>query len=99
MSFSIPRLRRWFAASAIAVSLVVAGAYLHARWRIRGTIKEAPKALGLDIQQTAQGFSISKSEAGHTIFTVRASKAVEFKKGGHTELHDVSITLYGRDSS
>jgi lipopolysaccharide export system protein LptA len=67
--------------------------------RQRSELKAAPQALGLDIQQTAQGFSISKSEGGHTLFVVRASKAVEFKQGGRTELHDVSITLYGRDSS
>src|SRR5262249_43544198 len=28
-----------------------------------------------------------------------ASKAVEFKQGGHSELHDVSVVLYGRDAS
>ena len=33
------------------------------------------------------------------MFKVQASKAVQYKEGGHAELHDVTITLYGRDSS
>ncbi|MGZ3488157.1 MAG: LPS export ABC transporter periplasmic protein LptC, partial [Isosphaeraceae bacterium] len=45
------------------------------------------------------GFKVSKSEQGRTLFTIQASKAVQFKLGGRAELHDVKITLYGRDSS
>ena len=45
-----------------------------------------------------QGFTVSRSEQGHTLFKVQASKAVQFKQGGRAELHDVTITLYGRDS-
>jgi lipopolysaccharide export system protein LptA len=55
--------------------------------------------MGLDIQQTAEGFSISKSEQGRTQFKVSASKAVQFKEGGRAELHDVKIVVYGKDAS
>jgi lipopolysaccharide export system protein LptA len=58
-----------------------------------------PAKLGLDIQQTAEGFSISKSEQGRTQFTVSASKAVQFKEGGRAELHNVKIVVYGKDAS
>jgi lipopolysaccharide export system protein LptA len=95
----VSRLRRWFAAIAIAAVLVVAGAYVYARWRVRSALKEVPGKLGIEIQQTAQGFTVSRSEEGRTIFKVQASKAVQLKEGGVTELHDVAITLYGRDSS
>ena len=93
------RLRRWLAACAIALVVVVAAAYFYARHRVQNVLRQAPEKIGLNIQQSATGFTISKSEQGRTLFKVQASKAVQFKLGGRTELHDVEITLYGRDSS
>jgi lipopolysaccharide export system protein LptA len=99
MPIFITRLRHWVAFAAIAVSLVVAGAFLHRRKQGRDVLKSVPGKIGLDIQQTAEGFKVSKSEQGRTIFTIRASKAVQFKMGGRAELKNVTITLYGRDAS
>ena len=99
MALEIPRLRKWFAVAAILMVVTVAGFYLYARWRLRGVVKHLPAAIGLEIQQSAEGFSVSKSEEGRTLFTARASKAVQFKKGGRAELHQVTITVYGRDAS
>ena len=99
MPLAVTRLRRWFAACAILMILIVGGMYFYARWRVSKAVHEIPAKLGLDIQQTAEGFSISKSEQGRTQFTVSASKAVQFKKGGHAELHNVKIVVYGKDSS
>jgi len=99
MTLPVTRLRRWFAAAAILMIAIVAGMYFYARWRVRGAIHEVPAKVGLDIQQTAEGFSISKSEQGRTEFTVSASKAVQFKEGGRAELHNVKIVVYGKDSS
>ena len=99
MPVSIPHLRRWFVLAAIAVSLVVAGAYLHRRRQAREVLKHIPAKMNVDIQQTAEGFKVSKSEGGRTLFTIQASKVVQFKLGGHAELRNVTITLYGRDSS
>jgi lipopolysaccharide export system protein LptA len=95
----ISRLRRWFATGAVGLLLVVAAVYFYARHRMQDALKEVPAKIGLEVQQSAQGFTISRSEQGHTVFKVHASKAVQFKQGGHAELHDVTITLYGRDSS
>ena len=55
-----------------------------------------PSSSAFDIQQTSDGFSLSKSEAGRTIYTIRASKAVQFKAGGHADLQNVHIVVYGR---
>ena len=99
MVLPVSQLRRWFAAGAILAVAIVAGMYLYARWRVRNVVHEVPQKIGLDIQQTAQGFSISKSEEGRTLFRVDASKAVKFKMGGVTELHDVRIVVYGKDAS
>ena len=99
MPLQITRLRRWFALAALALILVVAGVYIHRRRQVRDVLKNVPGKIGVDIQQTAEGFKVSKSEQGHTLFTIQASKAVQFKLGGRAELHNVTITLYGRDSS
>jgi lipopolysaccharide export system protein LptA len=99
MALFVPRLRRWFLAGAVLVTLLVAGAYYIARWKVENALKQVPGKMGIEIQQTAQGFSISKSEAGRTLFKIQASKAVKYKEGGRVELHDVAITLYGHDST
>jgi lipopolysaccharide export system protein LptA len=99
MPFSISRLRRWFAAAAIFVCIVVLGAYFYARHRVQNALKQVPEKIGINIQQSAHGFTISKSEQGRTLFKLQASKAIQFKLGGRAELHDVTITLFGRDSS
>ena len=99
MSIPISQLRRWFAAGAIGLLLVVAAVYFYARGRVENALKDVPAKIGIEIQQSAQGFTVSRSEQGHTVFKIQASKAVQYKSGGHAELHDVTITLYGRDSS
>src|ERR1700719_2669200 len=92
------RLRRWFALGAILMIATVAGMYFYARWRVHRVVHDIPAKIGLDIQQTAEGFSISKSVEGRTLFTVSASKAVQFKGGGRAELHNVKIVIYGKDA-
>jgi len=99
MPLSISRLRRWFAAAAIAAVLTVAGVYFYARHRVQNALKQVPEKIGLEIKQSATGFTVSKSQQGRTLFKIEASKAVQFQQGGRAELHDVAITIYGRDSS
>jgi lipopolysaccharide export system protein LptA len=96
---SITHLRRWLAAAAIALVLLVGGVYFYAKHRIQNALKQIPEKIGVEIQQSATGFTISKSEQGRTWFKIEASKAVQFKQGGRAHLHDVTVTIYGRDSS
>jgi lipopolysaccharide export system protein LptA len=100
MGLLISRLRCWFALGAIIMIATVAGMYFYAQWRLQKTVHNIPAKVGLDIKQTAEGFSISKSAEGRTLFTVSASKAVQFidKKGGRAELHNVKIIIYGKDA-
>ncbi len=79
--------------------LSVAGTYFYAKHRVQNALKQIPGKIGINIQQSAQGFTISKSEQGRTLFKLQASRAVQFKQSGQIELHNVTITLYGRDSS
>jgi lipopolysaccharide export system protein LptA len=99
MPVLVSRLRRWFAVTAVFVCLVVAGTYFYARHRVQNALKQVPEKIGINVKQSAQGFTISKSEQGRTLFRLQASKAIQFKQGGQVELHEVAITLYGNDSS
>ena len=99
MPLPVYRLRRVLAATAILLTLAVAGMYFYARSKALNAIKTVPGKLGYEIKQTAQGFQISKSDGKRTLFTVQASNVKEFKLNGNAELHNVSIILYGRDSS
>src|SRR5579863_1409911 len=99
MPLPIYRLRRLLATTAIVLSVVVMGMYFYARMRTRDVRKVITSALPYEISKTANGFQISKSDGKRTLFTVQASDVKEFKLDGRAELHNVSIILYGRDSS
>src|SRR5579863_2778002 len=99
MPLPIYRLRRWLAVIAVLFIAVVAGTYFYARVRLRNVLKELPNKIGIDIKQTANGFQVSKSDGKRTLFTVQAGKLKQFKVDGSAELHNVTIVLYGRDSS
>src|SRR6202050_311935 len=99
MPLPIYRLRRWLAVIAVLFIAVIAGTYFYARMRLRDVLKEIPNKIGIDIKQTANGFQFSKSDGKRTLFTIQAGKLKQFKADGSAELHNVSIVLYGRDSS
>jgi lipopolysaccharide export system protein LptA len=99
MPLPIYRLRRWLAVIAVLFTAVVAGMYFYARLRQHSVLKGFPGKIAYDIKQTASGFQFSKSESGRTVFTIRAKDVKEFKLNGRADLHDVSIILYGRDTS
>jgi lipopolysaccharide export system protein LptA len=99
MDLFISHLRRWFAAAAVALCLIVLAVYFHARHSVQNALTQVPDKLGIQVQQSAQDFTISKSDQGRTLFKLQANKAVQYKVGGRAELHDVTITIYGRDSS
>jgi lipopolysaccharide export system protein LptA len=95
MRITIKRLRLLIVGLACLLVAVLAGFLVYARYRVRHIGKDLPGKLGINIQQTANGFTYSQSAKGHTLFTIHASKLVQFKDNGHAILHDVAITLYG----
>jgi lipopolysaccharide export system protein LptA len=99
MPLQIYRLRRLLAATAVLLTLFVAGMYFYARSRATNVLKQIPGKMGIEIRQTASGFQLSKSDGKRTLFTIQASNVKEFKLNGNAELHNVSIVLYGRDSA
>ena len=94
---SIAHVRKWLVGSLLLLVAAVSVTYWIARSRTGPTLRNVPSQLGIDIQQTSEGFSLSKSEGGRTLFTIRASKAVQFKAGGHADLRDVHIVVYGHE--
>ena len=99
MPLQVYRLRRLLAITAVLLTLVVAGMYFYARSKATNVLKQIPGKIGYDIKQTANGFQFSKSDGKRTLFTVQATDLKQFKLNGNAELHNVSIVLYGRDSS
>ena len=93
---TVAQVRKWLVGIAVALLVVVTASYFIAKTRVKPQLHSIPKQLGIDIQQTSEGFSLSKSEGGRTIFTIRASNAVQFKKGGHADLKNVHIVVYGK---
>jgi lipopolysaccharide export system protein LptA len=93
----IAHVRRWLVGILLVLVAAVSATYWIARSRIGPILHNVPSQLGLDIQQTSDGFSLSKSEGGRTLYTIRASKAVQFKAGGHADLRNVHIVVYGHE--
>ena len=87
-------LRRWILVASGVLVAAIAAFLLYGRWQARRHGVDLPDQLSRTIQQSTQGFTHSESRGGHTIYTLHASKAVQYKGGGHAELQDVSITLY-----
>ncbi len=99
MRITIETLRTWVLLLAGVLIAVILGFFLATRYKLRHFGRDLPGKLGVNIQQDANGFTFSKSEGGHTLFTLHASKLIQYKSNGHATLHDVVITLYGKDNS
>jgi lipopolysaccharide export system protein LptA len=89
------KLRTWILLLGGALIAAIVVFLLYGRWQGRRLGRDLPGGLATAIQQSTEGFTYSESRGGHTIYTLHASKAVQFKGDGHAELHDVGITLYG----
>jgi LPS export ABC transporter protein LptC len=90
------RYARWAAAAAILLVLIVAATYLHRARRAAEEQRKVPPAVPSTVQQRSAEFAFSKVEKDRTLFTVRASRATEYKKKNRSLLEDVWITIYGR---
>ena len=97
MGLTPAKLRTWILILAGCLVAAIAGFFFYGRWQGRRLGHDRPGGLETSIQQSTEGFTHSESRGGHTIYTLHASKAVQFKSDGHAELHDVGITLYGAE--
>ena len=99
MRITIERLRTWILVLAGVLIAVILGFFALTRYKLSHFGRDLPGKLGVNIQQDANGFTFSKSQGGHTLFTLHASKLIQYKGNGRAMLHNVSITLYGKDGS
>lgn len=99
MRITVVRLRRGILIVGGLLVAILIGFFLYAHYRLRQITRDLPARLGANIQQTASGYTYSQSSKGHTLYTIHASKLIEYKKGGNATLHDVAITLYGPQGS
>jgi len=95
---SVTRLRRWLLVGVVVLLVALTGFLGIARYKARRLLHDLPGKLGIDIKNQADGFTISRSVKGHTLFTLHAAKAIQ-RQNGKTTLHDVAITLYGPEGS
>lgn len=94
MRWTIERLRLAIILAAALLLISIVGSIFYGRWRLRRATQDLPARLGIQIQQTTQGFVLSKTEQGRKIFTLHAARAIVFKTGGRVMLHDVEIDMY-----
>jgi len=79
---------------AIGLTATIVVALAYARWQVRHIARDLPARLGIQIQQSTEGFTYSKTEQGRTIFTLHAARALQYRAGGHALLHDVRIQVF-----
>lgn len=99
MRITIEKLRTWILVLAGVLIAVIVGFFALTRYKLRSLGHDLPAHLGVNIQQDANGFTFSRSQRGRTLFTLHASRLVQYKGGGRATLHNVSITLYGADGT
>jgi lipopolysaccharide export system protein LptA len=97
MAFDPKRLRKVFAGGAVMVFVIALGFYLRGFFKPQETIPDTPKNIPSGVEKSATGFNLSKSEGGKTLFTIHAASVQQYKEGGRAALHDVSITVFGRN--
>ena len=90
------RYARWAAIAAGVLALLVVLIFARREFREMRARRAAPPAIPSAVQQQSAEFSYSDVEQGHTIFTIRASHATQFKDANRAVLEDVWITMYGR---
>jgi lipopolysaccharide export system protein LptA len=99
--FTIERLRTLVLVAGVLL-VIALGLFLGVgKFRNRFNKRDIPHALGLGIQEEANGFVYTHDVRGHTLYRIRASKQLQLKKDGKIflQLHDVSIELFAEDGS
>ena len=93
------RYARWAAWAAGAIALMVAGVYAQRAIRESRARGLAKTLVPVTVEQQSNEFSFSKVEQDRTLFTVRASRATQYKDENRALLQDVWITIYGREGN
>jgi lipopolysaccharide export system protein LptA len=91
------RYARWAAVAAGCIALLVIGIYA-ARAISASRRRSVPARVSSAVERQMQTFSYNGMEKNRIVFTIRASRATEFRAGNPALLEDVWISIYGRDA-
>ncbi len=94
MHWTVERLRMVLVGLGVLAVAVILAALGYTRWQTRRIARDLPAKLGIQIQQSTEGFTYSKTEQGRTVFTLHAANALQYRAGGHAILHDVRIQIF-----
>lgn len=87
---------RWSAAAALLLATLTVGVYLKRGWTRLVERRNAPPAPAVNVERQSSLLTFSKVEQNRTIFTVEASKSIDFKGLNATDLEGVKITIFGK---
>jgi LPS export ABC transporter protein LptC len=90
------RYARWAAIVAGLIALVVAGVWVERAVRQTRARRAAPPMVPATVERQQAEFSFSKVEQDRTLYTIRASRATQYKDRNRALLEDVWITIYSR---
>jgi lipopolysaccharide export system protein LptA len=96
MRWTVRKLRISLVALSTVLTLGIVASLLYARWQVRHVVRDLPAKLGIQIQQSTEGFTYSKTEQGRTVFTLHAAKALQYRTSGRALLHDVRIQVFNQ---
>lgn len=90
------RYARWSAILALVLVSVTGAVYLRRFWGEYRDRKNAPAPAPADVDHQSSGITFSKVDGDLTIFTVQASKSINFRGKDDSRLEDVRITIFGK---
>jgi lipopolysaccharide export system protein LptA len=93
------RYARWSAAVALVFAGLTVGLYLKRGYTRHIERKNAPPSAPVDVERQSSHLTFSKGEGTHKIFTVEASKSIDFKGANASDLEGVKITIFGKEAA
>ena len=68
MRITVEKLRTWILLLGVSLILALGAFFVYARYRINKIGRDLPQKMGIEIQQSTNNFTISKSSKGRTLF-------------------------------
>ncbi|HEY6130200.1 MAG TPA: LptA/OstA family protein [Candidatus Acidoferrum sp.] len=93
------RYARWSAAVALVFAGLTVAVYLKRGWTRHVEREHAPPAAPQDVERQSSHLTFSKGEGTRKIFTVEASKSIDFKGLNSSDLEGVKITIFGKEGA
>ena len=84
---------------ALVFAGLTVGLYLKRGWTRHIERKNAPPSAPVDVERQSTGLTFSKGEGTRKIFTVEASKSIDFKGANASDLEGVKITIFGKEGA